>query len=368
MTTSNMGLTEPTDHGSSSVWGSALNGNFDLLDAHDHSTGKGVQIPSSALKINADVSWAFGGGNFAITDIKALDFIPVASSTVSSYASALFVNSSDNNLYFRNQSGTNVQITSGSTINVSVVGGIGGDYASVSALESFDDATDRYLFQQQGNPRPWAGIAVGNIDLYQQAASIVNKVTLKSPSALAGSYSVTWLAALPGSQVLMQIDNTGQITASNTIANNANITLQGTGHILRGNLTYSCYIDGQVCSVNPGSVSRTGGTLGAQVAVSTQAWFPLQHAFSSQERVVQAGITLSAVAGGSPTYALATANPATGVFSDLAGSSTSTSSTSFIIAPTSPTTISGQLYLHVTTGGGVTCTITQADLVTDINT
>ena len=56
---------------------------------------------------------------------------PSATTAVSGYASALFANSADNNLYWRNSGGTNVQLTAGNSLNVAgFVGGIGGDYAS----------------------------------------------------------------------------------------------------------------------------------------------------------------------------------------------------------------------------------------------
>lgn len=197
MSTPNLGLTEPTDHGSTDVWGALLNAALDLIDAHDHTTGKGVKVPSAGLKINADVAWAFGGSNYAITDLRALDLVPVAAASVSALADALFVSSADNELYWRNHSGTNVKITSGTTLNVSVVGGIGGDYASVGALLSFDDASDSYWLQQQGSPRPWARMRSGDVDIYETAASIVNRVRIQSPAALAASYAMTLPPALP---------------------------------------------------------------------------------------------------------------------------------------------------------------------------
>jgi hypothetical protein len=220
MTTPNMGMTEPTDHASTDVWGLALNAALDVIDAHDHTTGKGVLVPSAALKINANVSWSFGGTNYAITDAQAIDFTPVAAASIASLSSALFANASDsNNLYYRNSAGTNVQVTSGNTLNISIVGGIGGDYASVGALFSFDDSTKRYLAQSEGSPRPWSGLATADIDLYEKAVSITNKVTLKSPAALAGSYTLTFPAANPGSTQLWQVSSAGVFTASNTVAN-----------------------------------------------------------------------------------------------------------------------------------------------------
>lgn len=205
-----MSLVLPTDGGSSGVWGSILDTVFAVVDAHTHLAGSGVPIVAGALNINADLSFAAN----ALTNAKATSFTEQAAAAVTAYVNALFVNSADNNLYFRNSSGVNVQITSGSTINVSVVGGIGGDYATVGALLSYDDATKRYLLQQEGSPRPWAGLATGDLDLYQKAVSISNKVTLKSPAALAASYTVTFPAIIPAATSYVQMSSAGALSTA----------------------------------------------------------------------------------------------------------------------------------------------------------
>ena len=45
-------------------WASETTTNWSTLDTHDHTTGKGVQIPIAALNVNADFSWlTFGQTN-----------------------------------------------------------------------------------------------------------------------------------------------------------------------------------------------------------------------------------------------------------------------------------------------------------------
>lgn len=223
-----MSLVLATDHGSTDLWGAILNTALGLVDAHDHTTGKGVQVPSAALKINADVSWSFGGTNFAIIDAKAVDFAPVTAASMASYSSALFSNSSDsNNLYYRNSAGTNVQITSGSTLNISIVGGIGGDYTAVGALLDYDDATDTYRFRQETATavRQFAKISSANVQLFEYFAAgatpvPTTSVRLASPAALAASYTVTFPAAVPGTVALVQASTAGVLTFTNTTTQN----------------------------------------------------------------------------------------------------------------------------------------------------
>lgn len=210
--TPNMGLVLPDDHGSIDVWDTILDVVFAQLDAHDHTAGNGALVPVAGLIINAHVQMASGGSHFALYDALAYDFFPSAPSSATSFAGALFMSSADNELYWRTAGGTNVKITNGAALNVaSFIGGIGGDYSAVGALESYDDASRRYLFQQEGSPRPWAGLAAGNVDIYEQAASIVNRVRLQSHAALAASYALTFPAALPASVATLRVDATGNL-------------------------------------------------------------------------------------------------------------------------------------------------------------
>jgi len=252
MSTPNMGMTLPVDHGSSGTWDTILDQVFTVIDQHDHTTGKGVQIPTAALNVNAHLAM----GSFAVKDALAFDLGPTTPASVSSFSSALFANSSDsNNLYYRNSSGVNVQITSGSTLNVSIVGGIGGDYSSVSALLSFDDATDSYWLQQQGSPRPWARVRVGDVDIYETAASITNRVRVQSPSGLAASYAMTLPAALGSQTEPLSVSSAGVMS----LGKHGTYTLQLHGSIFQptaGTPAYGAF-------VGTSGISASGAALNA---------------------------------------------------------------------------------------------------------
>jgi hypothetical protein len=223
--TPNMGLVLPTDHGSNDVWDTIFDTSYQLIDAHDHTTGKGVKIPVAAVNFNADVSWSSGGTSHAITDLVAIDFFAVATSAVTALSGALFLNSADSNLYWRTTSGSNVQLTAGAALNVAAfTGGIGGDYAGVGALELFDDATDSYWFQQQvgGGVRQYARMRNADVDLYEYKANPTagvptNRVRLASPASLAASYVLTMPAALPtttGTKVAVRVMTDGTLYTS----------------------------------------------------------------------------------------------------------------------------------------------------------
>lgn len=249
--TPNMQLIQPTEGADANVWATYLTALFALIDQHDHSTGKGVKVPVASLSINADLPMSSAGTYYAVKDAKAIDFQPQAAAGMASYAGALFVNSADNELYWRTTSGTNVKLTSGSTLNVSLLGTIGGDYGAIGALIDYDDPTDTYRFRQQVATlvRQYARIAHSDVDLYEYAAAGVtpvpsNRVRLRSPAALAASYTVTFPAAVPASKVVVQMDSAGTLTSGGavamdalTITANQSVTVSGTGRYKHGTLT-----------------------------------------------------------------------------------------------------------------------------------
>lgn len=214
-----MGLAKPAggSGGDVDTWGTIyLNGDMDLLDAHDHTTGKGAPVKSGALRIDGDVQWNYGGSYFAILQARALGLKPVAASSVAGDANVLYVDSgASNNLYFKNQGGAAVRITSGNNLDITLVGGIVGDYTAVNAEVAFDAGLDTYTFKQEGSPRSWAKMRCGDIDIYEAAATIANRIRLRSPAALAASYELVFPAALPSTTAHVRCSSTGTLTFSN---------------------------------------------------------------------------------------------------------------------------------------------------------
>lgn len=367
-----MGLILPVDHASADTWGAILNAALGLVESHNHSPGQGNLVPTTGLNINADLSFA----SHAITNALALDMIPTTAATVAGFSSALWTQTSDSNLYFRNAGGTNVQITAGNTLNVAVAGAIGGDYGAVGALLDFIDANDTYHFYQQlgGGVRQYARVAHGDIDLFEYKAQPTigvpaNRVRHKSPAALAGSYDLTWLTALPAGNAVMFVDNTGAITSatSPTLINNANLTLQGTGYVKRSTRTTTVPLLGITAQVSSGSVSTTAGTPGAQMAVSTVAFFPIYLPDADSELTSITSVTLRNQFTGTGNVTLQVLQTvfSLGIFSALSAATGFAVNSSITINLTAPTVVStgDTLWLKITTaatnsGGAEAATIT----------
>ncbi len=206
----NMGIELPVQGGDSGTWDDKINAGFALVDAHDHTSGQGMQVPVAGLDIDADL--AFGG--FGVTTLGKAAFSAVTA--LASGTKTLFVSSADNELYWRTNAGTNVKLTAGTSINTTLVGGIVGDYTTVSAEVAYDDANSRYTFKAPGSPKTWARLASGPVRIHQFATSETVYVEHAIDAALASSYTVTWPAALPGAAALMQISAAGLVSYSNT--------------------------------------------------------------------------------------------------------------------------------------------------------
>lgn len=217
-----MNLIRPTPDADDGVWDTLLNDLIALIDSHRHITGEGRPIPTAGINIDAALSL----NNFRLTNVGGVAMQNLGAQLTTG-ANEFFV--SGGNAYFRNNSGVNVLITSGNTLAITTVGGIGGDYTAVVAEVAYSDAADLYTFKQQlgAGVRQYAKVAHADIQLFEYIAHPgptvpINSVNIKSPNSLAASYTVTFPTETPASTALVQMSGLptpGVLTASNTIAN-----------------------------------------------------------------------------------------------------------------------------------------------------
>lgn len=271
----NIGLVLPTRGApGSGHWADVLDSNTALLDAHDHQSGRGLPIRSAALTIDGNVSF---NTSWAITALNRVTFASVAAPAVnkSVWVADGTGGTTANELYWTTNTGANVKLTSGTTLNVGAfVGGIGGDYTSVGAQLNYDDAGKRYTLKEgTGDANGWARVACGGLRLIEFNTTETVFVGQVAPAALAVSYTMTWPTALPGSTLLQQVDNTGQIIWSNTVQavtfdTNQNVTLQGTGEIKHGNRTLT--LAAVIGALSSGTF--TVATDGSVTSTASGAW------------------------------------------------------------------------------------------------
>lgn len=93
------------------AWASDIVTAFETIDSHDHTSGKGQQVPAAGLNINGNLDIQSN----SLTDVASVLFDPVgATPSGSTFANGVSVY--DGDLYFTNTSGTAVQITDGGSL------------------------------------------------------------------------------------------------------------------------------------------------------------------------------------------------------------------------------------------------------------
>lgn len=169
-----------------------------ILDGHNHAAGSGVQITPSGLNINTDLP--LNQNN--LTLVGSIQYISLSgdpSSLNTGYVKG-------GNLFFTDGAGNHIRFTSGGSI-VGATGNITG--LGGGAAVTYTNPTTKYIFTDN-NTFP-AGLDSGALIVRQTDVAAPNGITIQSPNALAGNYSLTLLPALPGSTQALTVGSSGNI-------------------------------------------------------------------------------------------------------------------------------------------------------------
>ena len=160
MPTTNMSLTNSTVGTTTGpTWATNTESNWAVIDTHDHTSGKGVQITPSGMNINADLEF---NANDAL-ELRTIAFDSSASSTSTDDRYCLY--SSGGDVYWRNASGTSVQITSGTSVG----SGIGNIDDLVSPAQAQYNTTSKaFLWKKDktASPVEYAKMVFSDVTLY----------------------------------------------------------------------------------------------------------------------------------------------------------------------------------------------------------
>lgn len=204
-----MALIVPTENSDAGTWDEILNTAFEAIDEHDHTTGNGVAITPAAMDINADLAMA----SHSLTGLQSLDFNAIAAAVVTSRVRTIYWNTSDGNLYAKNGSGQTIQITNGGQLDVSLVGGIGGDYTTTDAEVTYDNTNGRYKFLSDASPETYAKITAAVAQLTNGSYTL----GIIAPTLAANATVTMPLAVGSGQTRLLTIDDAGVIEATDGV-------------------------------------------------------------------------------------------------------------------------------------------------------
>lgn len=92
-------------------WATELNDALDVIDAHDHSSGKGTQVKAAGLNVDDDLSF----NNSKAYELSSAQFHQV-DAPLTGASNAASVSTFADDLYYTNGAGISVQITSGGSV------------------------------------------------------------------------------------------------------------------------------------------------------------------------------------------------------------------------------------------------------------
>lgn len=233
-TTPNMDLTVPyvnVDPGPD--YANNINNSFSLIDAHDHSSGKGVQITPSGLNINAALTF---NGN-PLTNASYVEF--QLQSSGPGVSQSLYVqNGSESparpDLWYYDGSSA-VQLTNNGSVNATIANLPG---------ESYGAGTFTWK-QGVGSTTP-AAFDIGAITLRPNVAGTTNGITLQT-GAISSAWTLT-LPTLPSVTSFLTVDSSGNISSATALD----------GVLTTANLSASAGILGS-------QLSASAGILGSQL-------------------------------------------------------------------------------------------------------
>lgn len=202
LTTPNMNLAVPvvgTQTGPQ--YATDINNCFTVIDQHDHSSGKGVQISSAGIEITAD----FVLNNYNLTNVKSLRLqAQPAALGGASDLDCFYVTGVD--AYFNDGNGNQIRLTQS--------GGIAGSQGNIAGLTSPAAATyvsGNQTFVWQSDSNIAADMDCGSV-IFRNLTASSNGITVSAPSALASNYTIVW-PTLPASQKFLTLDASGNMAA-----------------------------------------------------------------------------------------------------------------------------------------------------------
>lgn len=306
------------------------------------------QILPSEININSALDF---GGNTALNVGYATFGGGAPSSTI---PGAIYYNNGE---WFLVDSIGAVQVTANGTLNLSVNGGIGGDYSAVSALVSYDNASSRYRFFGSG------GLTLVDLDARNVTLnSTTRTVTLGVDAALSANKVVNFkslptvnigLLAYDAASTAIVDGSTNPITAAATF--NSTVTFNG-AVALNAGFTHGTFTQEIPFTLGPGCNNVAIGGFDAVnvIAAAAYTWRsePLPLRVGEKILTCLARLTRSAVAN--INVAIKKRNSLTGAITTIQTAAFAGATGDLTVTVGAPTAIVSRerWYIEITGGDG----------------
>lgn len=235
-----------------------INSSLTLIDQHDHTPGKGVQIVTAALNIDADLSL----NDFSLTNATTIVFTP--SSSASTTPQSLSVapggeSPQQQDLWYTPNTGAPIQITKNGAVNV-VASSIDG--------ESYASGTFFWTQAQDALPTTPANFDIGSVTIRPNTALTTLGVTLSPASAISSQYSIQ-LPLIPSVKNLVTLDTSGNMVADTNVDNSSIEIVSNTIRVKAQGITAAMVLNN---TLTTNQISLTAGITQGQLADAALAW------------------------------------------------------------------------------------------------
>lgn len=216
------------------------------------------------------------------------------------------------------------QVTNGTSLNAAALSGITGDYGGGNPAQFRYVNTDKefYAYQDFANGK-WAYLGGLGLDIF---GGLTSAVKAHITYGGAGSINLVLPPALPGANVIMMLDNSGNITAPATIPVNITWTsgfgpvIQGTANYRHGVKSIAKTLRQQDANVNGGgAATEAAGLAGVTLGANTIAYWPLPP-LPTYARIVNVTVYFNSAANRNACtcklYQTSSADPATTALAD----------------------------------------------------
>lgn len=218
-----------------------INNSLTLVDQHDHSSGKGVQITPAGLNINAVLTFA----NNPITNLQYLNFTTQsnAAGAQSLYVKFGTETPSVADLWYNDGTNTPFQITSGGSV-----------YAPSASIPGESYSAGTFIWKQGTGSTTPANFDIGSVIIRPNTAGTTNGITLSPGAALASSLTFYLPTSIPSVQSFLNMDTSGNIAASWTV-DNSTIAISG-NQLVAQSATIASQIVATQAQVNAGTATN----------------------------------------------------------------------------------------------------------------
>lgn len=259
----NMGLIIPTIGTDTGLqWEQGVDASLITLDSHNHSPGSGVQITPAGMNINATLNF---NGNTA-SNIYGLLMTGSAASSVTGFLyTAPSSGGGINDLFYNDYAGNVIQLTKAGVVN-----------STAASIPGESYAAGTFTWKQGAGSTIPANFDIGGITIRPTTAGTTNGITITPPAGISTAYGLA-LPALPSSQKIMTLDNSGNIIAPYSLDNSTIVATSNVIQVPTGGITSTQIASGTVVALNiaAGTITTTqissSTILGSNIASNTIA-------------------------------------------------------------------------------------------------